>query len=233
VWVAVDVVARRIAGDIVMSDSPGAAMRKWREIFGFTQSEVAKAMAVAPSVLSDYEKGRRVPGTKFIKKFVEALIRLDEARGFPTVRKLAGNLILFGQAIIDIREFSQPLSVGEVVELVKGVVVSGIVDDRKVYGYTVLDSVRAITSMSGHDFWYLMGFTSERVLVFTRVSLGRSPMVAVRVAPVKPAMIVIHGPRRRVDPLAIILAERERIPLVVSFAESVDEIVESLRSRSI
>ena len=228
----VEVVARRIAGDVVMSSNPSAALRKWREIFGFSQSEVAKAMGVAPSVLSDYEKGKRTPGLKFLRKFVEALLRLDEARGFATLRKLAGNLVALSGAVIDIREFAEPLSIDEVTELVKGIPVSGVVEDRRVYGYTVLDSLRAITSMRGNDFWQIMGLTSERVLVFTGVSMGRSPMVAIRVAPVKPALVVLHGPRRTVDPLAIVLAEREMIPLVVSLADSVEEIVEALRSRA-
>ena len=228
----VDVVARRIAGDVVMSSNPSAALRKWREIFGFSQSEVAKAMGVAPSVLSDYEKGKRTPGLKFLRKFVEALLKLDEARGFTTLRKLAGNLVALSGAVIDIREFSEPLSIDEVTELVKGVPVSGVIEDRKVYGYTILDSLRAITSMRGNDFWQIMGLTSERVLVFTGVTMGRSPMVAIRVAPVKPALVVLHGPRKTVDPLAIVLAERDMIPLVVSMADSVEEIVEALRSRA-
>ncbi len=229
----IEIVARRIAGDVVLSDNPSAALRKWRELFGFSQSEVAKAMGVAPSVLSDYEKGKRTPGLKFLRKFVEALIKLDEDRGFPTLKKLVGNLSMIGGAVIDMGEFSEPMKVDEVVELVRGVPVSGVIEDRMVYGYTVLDSVEAITTLSGNDFWYIMGLTTERAMIFTRVSMGRSPMVAVRVAPVKPALVVIHGPRKSVDPLAVVLAERESIPLVVSLADSVEEIVEALRGRAI
>ncbi len=229
----VEIVARRIAGDVVLSDNPSAALRKWRELFGFSQSEVAKAMGVAPSVLSDYEKGKRAPGLKFLRKFVEALIRLDEGRGFQTLKKLVGNLRIVGGAVIDMGEFSEPMRLDEALEIVKGVPVSGIVEDRLVYGYTILDSVEAIKNLSGNDFWYIMGLTTERIMVFTRVSMGRSPMVAVRVAPVKPAIVVIHGPRRTVDPLAIALAEREGIPLVISLADSVEEIVSALRERAI
>ena len=229
----VEVVARRIAGDVVLSDNPSAALRKWRELFGFSQSEVAKAMGVAPSVLSDYEKGKRAPGLKFLRKFVEALIRLDEARGFPTLKKLVGSLSMVSGAVIDMGEFSEPLRLDEILEIVKGVPVSGILEDRMVYGYTVLDSVEAITTLSGNDFWYIMGLTTERVMIFTRVSMGRSPMVAVRVAPVKPAMVVIHGPRRSVDPLAVILAERESLPLVLSLADDIEEVVKALRERAV
>ncbi len=228
----IELIARRIAGDIALSSDPGAALRKWREIFGVSQSEVAKTMGIAPSVLSDYEKGRRSPGVKFVKRFVEAIIRIDEARGFTTIKKLAGGALSFSRAVIDMREFSKPLSVDEVITLVEGIVLNSIADDRPIYGYTIVDSITAITTMSGHDFWYLMGLTSERALVFTNVERGRSPMIAIRVAPVKPAIVIIHGPRRSVDPLAILLADRERIPLVLSLANHVEDIAEKLRSRS-
>ena len=81
--------ARRIAGDIVMSDNPGLAMRKWREIFGVSRNEIARRMGIRPTVISDYERGRRVPGAKFIRRFVEALIEIDSERGWPTVRRLS------------------------------------------------------------------------------------------------------------------------------------------------
>jgi len=47
------------------------------------------------------------------------------------------------------------------------------------------------------------------------VRYGRSPMVAIRSHPMKPAMVVFHKPER-VDELAIRLAEIERIPLVTT-----------------
>jgi len=78
-----------------------------------------------------------------------------------------------------------------------------------------------------------MGLTSERAIVFTNVERGRSPMIAIRVAPIKPAVVILHGPKRSVDPLAIVLADREHIPLVLSLASYVDEIVEKLRRHSI
>ncbi|MEM1651660.1 MAG: transcriptional regulator, partial [Sulfolobales archaeon] len=76
----------------------------------------------------------------------------------------------------------------------------------------------------------IMGLSSIRALIFTAVSTGRSPMVAVRVAPTKPAAVVIHQPKT-VDTLAIRLADREMLPLVVSTHPSVDSLIEALRSR--
>ncbi|MGC9010362.1 MAG: transcriptional regulator, partial [Sulfolobales archaeon] len=73
-----------------------------------------------------------------------------------------------------------------------------------------------------------MGATSERVLVFTKVSTGRSPMIAIRVAPIKPAAVVFHG-GRRIDPLAITLADKESIPLILSLSGNIEELVNGLR----
>ncbi|MEM2378947.1 MAG: transcriptional regulator, partial [Candidatus Methanomethylicia archaeon] len=86
-------------------------------------------------------------------------------------------------------------------------------------------------SLSGTDFFRLMGETSMRALVFTKVSTGRSPMVAIRVHPIKPAMVVMHG-TEKVDKLAIRLATLEQIPLVLSHAESEDELINNLKNIS-
>ncbi|OYT50696.1 transcriptional regulator, partial [Candidatus Bathyarchaeota archaeon ex4484_135] len=74
--------SKMIVGDVIMARKPGEAMKKWRELFHVTQAELAKKMGVSPSVISDYESGRRKsPGTKFIRKWVSALLAIDEARG--------------------------------------------------------------------------------------------------------------------------------------------------------
>jgi len=230
---AVYYVARRIAGDIVLSSEPGLALRKWREYFGVTQSRLARAMGVSTSVISDYEKGRRVPGARFIQRFVRALIELDLMTGGGRVERLARGLGIPPGAVIDMREFERPVSLSELTELVKGtVLVPEIPLERLVYGYTVVDSIKAITSLSGVQFYSLLGSTVDRAVIFTRVRLGRSPLVAVRVSPVKPSVVVIHGPRGRIDTLAVELARLEGIPLILSLARSVEELVESLRSAS-
>ncbi len=220
---------RRIAGDIVWSEDPGVALRKWREIFGLSQLEVARSMAISASVISDYEKGRRVPGSKFIKRFVEALFAADSEHGWEVVRRLARTMNINLDAVIDIQEFEFAVSVDDLISAVKGILLNSEYISRGIYGYTVLDSIASIESMTGNEFYYIMGTTTERALIFTNVSTGRSPMVAVRVSPLKPAVVVIHGPRQRVDPLAIRLADKERIPLILSLAPSVNDLVKSLR----
>ncbi|MCE4614545.1 MAG: transcriptional regulator, partial [Desulfurococcales archaeon] len=159
------------------------------------------------------------------RRYVEALIELDGKNGWRVVRRLSRNIGLPSEAIADLREFPEPLTVEDILYIVKGVILTAAVDPhRQVFGYTIVDSIRGILTLSGMEFYYLLGMTSERVVVFTNVTIGRSPMIAVRVSPVKPSVIVIHGPRGRVDPLALKLAELERIPLILSMARDLDEL---------
>jgi len=223
-----EVIARRIAGDIVMSDNCGAALKRWRETFKATQVEVAKAMGITPSVIVDYEKSRRLPGVRFLRRFVDALFQVDSERGWIMTRQLAKMFNLDLGAIIDARDLSTPLTLDELVTAVEGVIVNSQISRTEFYGYTVIDSIGAIVSLSGDQFWQLMGLTTNRALIFTKVTTGRSPMIAVRVAPVKPAVVVLHGPKK-VDPMAIRLADREGIPLVLSLKGGVPELVSALR----
>lgn len=227
----VERVAREISGDVVWSANPGEALRKWREAFGVSQSEVARRMGVAPSVINDYERGRRTPGSGFVKKYVSCLIEIDRERGWRVLEILArSSRLLLPEAVIDMREFTKPVTLSEVVEVVDGEVLWGAMHlEKRLYGYTVVDSIGAITTMSGNEFYSLMGLTTERVLVFTRVGTGRSPMVAVRVSPLKPGAVVVHGPKI-VDKLAVLLAEKDNVPLVLSHKSGVEELVSSLRS---
>ncbi|MFA4645790.1 helix-turn-helix domain-containing protein [Pyrococcus kukulkanii] len=227
-----EALARRIAGEIVLSPDPGKTMRKWREIFGISQTELAEYLGVSSSVISDYEGGRRKsPGASTIRKFVEALIEIDEKRGGNVIkafsRTLGGEIPT--SAILDIREFNIPVTVKDIVDAVKGEIVANPdLMDKKIYGYTVVDSIQAILEMSAEEFLKLYGWTTERALVFTKVTTGRSPMIAVRVQGLKPAMVVLHGVKR-LDELAVKIAEKERVPLVVSHADNEAELIAGLR----
>ncbi len=225
----IDSVARRIAGDIVWSRNPGAVMRKWREMFNASQIEVSRAMGISPSVISDYEKGRRTPGSIFVKRFVESLLSIDENRGWIITKKLAKTLNIHLDSVEDMCEFEEPIYVSELIKLVKGKLLTKSDYGKIIYGYTILDSIKTILSLTGTEFYQLMGMSSERALVFTKVTAGRSPMVAVRTSPIKPAAVVLHGPRK-VDELAIRLADIERIPLILSLHKSVKKIIHALRA---
>ena len=79
------------------------------------------------------------------------------------------------------------------------------------------------------DFVRLYGLTTERALIFTRVNLGRSPMIAIKVTQPKPSVVVMHGLNpKAVDKLAIKIADIEKIPLIISTLESEEELVSRL-----
>ena len=80
---ALDRLAEAMAGEICLAENdPGAIMRRWRERFQFSQKDLAKHLEVSPSVISDYESGRRKsPRVETIRRFVEGLIEMDAARG--------------------------------------------------------------------------------------------------------------------------------------------------------
>jgi putative transcriptional regulator len=218
--------ASRIAGDVVVSENPGDAMRKWRERIAVRQAMLAREMGLSPSVLSDYESGRRAsPGVGFIKKYVSALVKLDQNRHKLLPREITPK---DKSAILAIGEFNEPVKAREILEAVDGTVVTGA--DKlgtNIYGYTVVDSIKTIYALSGFDFYKIYGATTERVLIFTKVGLGRSPMVAIRVVHLKPRMVVIHGPKT-IDEIAKALAQKEKIILSLAGNRSEQEIVRAL-----
>ncbi|MBC7113735.1 MAG: helix-turn-helix domain-containing protein [Candidatus Methanomethyliales bacterium] len=222
---------KRIIGEIILSDNPGEIMRRWREVFGITQLEIASKLGISPSVISDYEGGRRKsPGSIFIRRFVKGLIELDESSGGKVIKQFSTIFKPSSDAILDLREFPSPISLKDLMKAIDGEVLAcEYLLSKKILGYTVVDSIRAILSMSGSDFLQLIGTTSERALIFTRTSTGRSPMVAVRVTPLKPAAVVIHGVKKT-DNLAIELAKAERIPLILSKKTNVEELIKALHS---
>jgi len=230
----VELIAKRIAGDIVMSESPGDALRKWREYFEVSQLQLAKVMGVRSSVISDYEKNRRSPGYRYIRKLVLALIKIDMSRGSPKLRDLAKLIGIPPGVVLDMRDFEKPASAEDLISVVDGILLTPRLPlGRKVYGYTIIDSIRAIATLKGTEFYFLLGGTPERAVIFTGVRAGRSPLVAVRVSPVKPSVIILHGPRRHVDPLAIRLAEIEGIPLILSAVPDVESLVRRLRAATV
>ncbi len=228
--VAKNELEKRIAGDVVLSQNPGATMRKWRELFTISQIRLASTLKVSSSVISDYEGGRRSsPGIVFLRKYIAALMRVDQEVGSPFLKSFQKTVDLPLQAVLALKEFSIPVSVEELREAIQGEVLAcKQLTQNEVYGYTVVDSIRAIEMLSGVDLTQLMGRTTKRALIFTNASTGRATMVAVRVATLKPGAVVLHGPEQ-IDPLAIRLAERESIPLLVSRMKSVRELVEVLR----
>jgi putative transcriptional regulator len=224
------VLARRIAGEIILSNKPGVTMKKWRELFAVSQVRLAEKMVLSsPSVISDYESGRRKsPGTRFVRRFVWALLMIDKERGERYIRELARLTSSPTTPILDLREFPIPVNM----ELLRKAVIGEVLTcpeeaQQKISGYTVADSLKTIETLSGWEFFQIFGSTTERALVFTNVRSDRSPMLAVRISPLKPKMVVFHGAEP--DELARELSEHDRIPLVYSRAPSVEYLIKSLR----
>ncbi len=216
----------RMAGDVVASPDAGRAMRAWREKLAIKQVTLAKALRLSPSVLSDYESGRRPsPGVQFVKKYLEALVTLDEGKERLVSRLLATDK---DEAILSIGEFHTPVEATKVLRALSAETLAGDPSIVKLYGYTVVDSIKTIYALSGFDFYRIFGATTERALIFTKVGMGRSPLVAIRVSQLKPRVVIIHGPKE-VDPLAVELARREGLVLALSSAPSEPELIEKMR----
>lgn len=224
-----EVLARRIAGEIILSNKPGATMRKWRELFTVSQMSLSEKMALSSSVISDYESGRRKsPGTKFVRRFVWALLKIDEERGSRFIREFAKLTSSPSMAVLDLREFPIPVRVEYLCRAIKGEIVA--CSDKyvkDVLGYTVVDGKKAVETLSGLEYSQLFGATTDRALVFTNVENGSLPMMLVRVSNLKPQVVVFHGAKP--DGHSIRLAEYDQVPLIYSSLPSVEQLVKSLR----
>ena len=209
-----DDLKEKLAGEIVLSTHPGRILKKWREAFQISQHALAGHLGMSPSVVSDYESGRRKsPGVKIIKKLVSGLIEIDRQNG--------GKFIGFysdphSDAILGIRDFPSGIHASVFMNIIEGENYTRKTSPlRTIYGYTIVDSVKAIMSFSPQDYIKLHGRSSERALMFAGVKYGRSPMIAIRTQTIKPAMVVYIRPEN-VDELAVRLAELDNVLLVVT-----------------
>jgi putative transcriptional regulator len=224
-----EVLARRIAGEIILSSKPGSTMRKWRELFAVSQTSLSETMGVSSSVISDYESGRRKsPGAKFIRRFVLSLLHFDEQRGSRFIREFAKLTSSPSMAVVDLREFPIPVRVEYLCKAISGQVVAGTEKFiKEVNGYTVIDSRRVVEAYSGSEYAQLFGATTDRALIFTNVESGSLPMMIIRVSSLKPRLVVFH--KTMPDEESIRIAQYEQIPLIYSTAPSLEQLVKSLR----
>jgi len=200
----------KIAGEIVLSESPGKTMRKWREELHISQTDLARHMHVSPSVISDYEAGRRTsPGIRTVHRLVDAFLEIDQRSG----RRLSRRFEEYNDVIPSMRDWPVGMRASDFLRKIEGKLLTAAMNPRRlVNGYTLIDSIKAITTFDANDYLKIYGTTSERALLFTGVKYGRSPMIAVKAHPLKPAMVVYVQPEN-IDPLAIKLAELDNILL--------------------
>ncbi len=202
----------KMAGEVVFSAHPGHTLRKWREDFGVSQTELARYMKTGPSVVADYEGDRRSnPGAHFLRKYIEGLVAIDLEQGGRMLKRLGSSPHADG--ILGIREFSVSVPLTLLAETIRAKQASNVDIQRDLHGYTVVDAPRAILAMGSHEFVQLYGWTTQRALIFSGMKYGRSAMVAIRAHPLKPAAVIYSSPGR-MDPLAVRLSEVENIPLL-------------------
>lgn len=223
--------ARRIAGEITLSDDPGATLRKWRTDFDVSQTALATQLDVSSSVISDYESGRRTsPGIGVVSRTVTALLDIDEHRGGSRIRQYA-RVISAGfesDIVYDLREYSAALPLEAFYEAMGATeIVRG--DRDTVNGHTVINSIAAITRLSSEEFYRLYGQSTDRALVFTEVTRGESPLVAMRVVNPTPNAVVLHGlSEAELWEHAPDLARVDGFSLAIS-TRDIDDVLEDLR----
>ncbi|HOV68619.1 MAG TPA: helix-turn-helix domain-containing protein, partial [Methanoregulaceae archaeon] len=204
----------------------------WRLSFEIPQSDLAEALDVSPSVISDYESGRRKsPGTAVVGKIVETILSMDEQNGGRYIERF-GRMLFAGlddEVIHDIHEFGAPVPLRVFAERIDAEPLTGSMD-QSLFGYTIVDSLNAILQLSSDEFSRIYGWSTERALIFAGVSNGKSPMVAIRVTPFKPRCVVLQGiTPADVHPIVTRLAERDRITLLTT-QTALDPLVATLRA---
>lgn len=224
--------SKRIAGEIVLSQDAGKIIQKWRNIFKIPQRKLADEMKIMPSVISDYENGRRKsPGIKVIKRIVEGMIKLDEKAGGSIIKEFSEypTKSILSDAIIDIKEFGIPMTVGEFCKKISAnLMVRPDLEDNKLYGYTIIDSLKAIMDLPPLEMVKLYGYSSERALIFSNARSGKSSMVALKVTNLKPGLVVLQN-SKEIDDLAKRIGENESIPIASSKIKDVDVLVTLLK----
>ncbi|PSQ11472.1 transcriptional regulator [Halobacteriales archaeon QS_7_69_60] len=201
--------AEHIAGEVALSEDPGATLRKWREEFDVTQTDLADELDISASVVSDYESGRREnPGVRVVSRIVGGLLSIDERRGGDRVRQHARVLSAgFDQDVVhDLREYSATVPLRRFHRVVDAETVTAGTAEVRLYGQS-----------------------TNRALVFTNVTRGESPLVALRVVTPTPSAVVLHGiDREDLWEHAPALARADGVSLATTTLP-LEELLETLR----
>jgi putative transcriptional regulator len=225
--------AEKMAGEITLSDSPGQALKKWRQSFEIAPGVLSERLGVSPSVISDYESGRRKsPGTAIVGKIVDAILSIDEEHGGNHIQQFSSMLPtgIDNDVIYDMHEYVSPVPLETFAATIGCTLLCGSIE-QAINGYTIINSLNAILQLSSNEFNRIYGWSTERALIFTNVSTGKSPMVAIRVTPFKPRCVVLQGiVAADVHPIVTKMAERDRITVMCTGMD-VETIVSVLREK--
>jgi putative transcriptional regulator len=225
-----ETLARRMAGEIILSTNPGATMKKWRQLFGVSQMRLSDEMLLSSSaVISDYESGRRKsPGTRFVRRFVKALLKIDQDRGGQLTEQFVNLVRLPSAAVLDVREFPLPISLDRFCRATKAEVTADPAGSSvQIRGYLVIDTQRAMESLSGLEFFQIFGAAAEKALVFTNIEHPLFPALALRLSPLKPLVAVFHGTPP--NELVVKLAEFNKTPILHCETADMAHLIKALR----
>ena len=231
-YLAKQSLAKDVIGEIVLSENSDTVIKKWRNIFKISQKSLAKELGITPSVISDYESGRRrSPGIKMVNRYVNALLKIDGLRGGGVIRSFSKETSQFtvSSAIIDIKEFPSPMPINEFCRMTNSSLIVKGGMDKEIYGYTIIDSLKAITELPFTELVKMYGITTQRALIFTKTSTGKTPMVAIKLTNLHPGLVILHG-LQEVNEVAKRIAEVENIPLAVCKMDSVEDILTTLKN---
>jgi len=142
--------AEKMAGEITLSESPGKALKKWRMSFNIPQGVLCEHLEVSPSVISDYESGRRKsPGTAIVGKIVDMILSIDEANGGKYIKKFAKILYtdIDDNVIYDIFDYPTPVLLSRFSALLSCKTLCGSLS-QPIFGYTIVTvSTRSPSSL--------------------------------------------------------------------------------------
>ena len=221
-----EALATRIAGEITISRDPGATMRRWRRTLSVTQRELSERMGLSPSVISDYESGRRGnPGVNFVRRFVEALMDVGGEEAERLIAEWAGLPAYLGDVVLDVKAFPKPVSLRRLVRTLSGEVLTGDPSIR-VWGYIIVECEGAIRRLTLPDLPRIFG-EAGRVVVFAGVTPKLSPVIALNFAPLKPRVVVYQGSKP--SSLEVEIARNSGVTLVHSGVNEAEELVGKLR----
>jgi putative transcriptional regulator len=162
---------------------------------------------------------------------VETMIVLDEKAGGKVIQEFAvlPTQAILSDAVLDMKEFDTPVDVKEFNKIMEvSMVAREDMVEKKIYGYTVIDSLKAITDLSPIDMVKLYGLTSERALIFAKAHTGRSSMIALKVTNLRPGLVILQG-SEKVDDLAKRIAELEGIPIGITKIKNIEDMLKSLK----
>jgi putative transcriptional regulator len=219
--------AKDIIGEIVLSQNPGQTLRKWRNIFKISQKKLALQLGTTASVISDYESGRRKsPGIGMIKKYVLGLLAIDRSSSNLS-RSFISTQEGLASAIMDIKEYNKAVNVADFCTAIDAKLITKAAN-QTILGYVIIDAVKAITELPTSELAKLYSLATQRALIFTKISRGRTPLVAIKLTGLKPALVILHG-IAVVDELGKRIAETEGITLAVCAIENIEEVKERLK----